>query len=250
MAGGPVPDIAAAFRGIRRSLTEQLADIDASAWDVPIPVRPEWTVKDTLAMLTGFAEALIDGRWNNDYSDAWSDKGLRDRLHERFQAMIDLRRDRSGPAVLEEWARLAPRMERMMDGLDPFPAGTHPFAGWSYLWAVVQNAHNIWTALGVASKERDAEATMLCLESAIFWLDMRLQAKSLPALRLRTGDQEWVIGDGIPAATVTAPTFELFRALSGRRSLEQIRSFSWDGDPQPYMGVFSPFEAPVEAVVE
>jgi hypothetical protein len=245
-----VPDIAAAFRGVRQSLTEQLMDLDASLWDAPIPIRTEWSVKDTLAMLTGFAEALIEGHWNEDYSDSWDDKGLRAKMQDRFQTMIEARRDRSGVEVLREWATLAPRMERMMAGVDPFPPGIHPFAAWTYLWAVVQNAHNIWTALGVISKERESEATTLCLESAIYWLDMRLQAKSLPALRVRTGHEEWVIGDGIPAATVTAPKFELFRALSGRRSLDQIRGFSWDGDPGPYLDVFSPFEPPVAAVVE
>lgn len=245
-----MPDIAAAFRGVRQSLTEQLMDLDDSLWDTPIPIRTEWSVKDTLAMLTGFAEALVEGQWDEDYSDSWDDEGLRAKLQDRFQTMIEARRDRTGAEVLKEWATLAPRMERMMAGTDPFPPGIHPFAAWTYLWAVVQNAHNIWTALGVISKERDSEATTLCLESAIYWLDMRLQAKSLPALRLRTGDQEWVIGDGIPAATVTAPKFELFRALSGRRSLDQIRGFSWDGDPRPYLEVFSPFEPPVAAIVE
>jgi hypothetical protein len=245
-----VPDIAAAFRDIRHSLSEQLLDIDHEAWATPIPTRLEWTVKDTLAMLAGFAEALIEGHWNEDYSDAWADKDLRLRLQERFQEMIDLRRDRSGEEVLKEWIGLAPRMERMMSGQVAFPPEIHPFAAWTYLWAVVQNAHNIWTALGVASKDRDSEATSLCLESAIYWLDMRLQAKAIPALRVRTGQEEWVIGDGIPQATVTAPRFELFRALSGRRSLDQIRAFSWDGDPKPYLTVFSPFEPPLEAIIE
>ncbi|MGH2783998.1 MAG: hypothetical protein ACRDJ1_01920 [Actinomycetota bacterium] len=245
-----MPDIAAAFREIRESLTEQLMELDASGWDAPIPTRGDWSVKDTLAMLTGFAEALIEGHWNDDYSDSWENKALRARLQERFQEMIEHRRNEPGPDVLREWAALAPRMERMMAGLDDFPAGTHPFAAWTYLWAVVQNGHNIWTALGVAAKERDSEATSLCLESAIYWLDMRLQAKGIPALRVRTDDQEWVIGDGIPAATVTAPKFELFRALSGRRSIDQIRAFVWDGDPQPYLSVFSPFEPPVAAIVE
>lgn len=245
-----MPDIAAAFREMRQSLGDDLAAAEPSVWDAPIPVRSEWTVKDTLAMLAGFAEALIEGTWNEDYSDAWTDRSIRDRLQERFNAMIALRRDRSGPEILAEWSRLAPRMERMMDGTEMFPAGTHPFAAWMYLWAVVQNAHNIWTALGVASKERDSEATAMCLESAIYWLDMRLQAKVLPALRLRTGAQEWVVGDGVPAATVTAPAFELFRALSGRRSLDQIRAFSWDGDGAPFLPVFSPFEPPLEAVIE
>jgi hypothetical protein len=102
----------------------------------------------------------------------------------------------------------------------------------------------------VAAKEREAEATRLCLASAIYWLDMRLQARRLPALRLRTGDREWVVGDGIPQATVTAPPFDLLRALSGRRSLDQIRAFSWEGDPEPYLEVFSPFDPPTEAVIE
>ena len=243
-------DIAVAFQDVRRSLTGHLLDLDGAAWDTPIPTRREWTVKDTLAMLTGFAQALIDGTWNEDYSDSWTDTELRERLMARFQAMIDVRRERTGGSILDEWSRLAPRMERMMSGADPFPPGTHPFAAWTYLWAVVQNAHNIWAALGVASKERESEATSLCLESAVYWLDMRLQAKMLPALRIRTGEQEWVVGDGIPAATVTAPKFELFRALSGRRSLDQILAFSWDGDPAPYLGVFSPFEPPVDAVIE
>lgn len=245
-----MPDIAAAFRGIRQSLTDSLIDLEPEAWNTPIPTRRQWTVKDTLAMLAGFAEALIEGYWDEDYSDSWADRSLRERLLDRFQAMIDLRADRSGLDVLKEWTRLAPRMERMMDGLEEFPRGIHPFAAWTYLWAVVQNAHNIWTALGVPSKERDSEATMLCLESAIYWLDMRLQAKALPALRVRTGEMEWVIGDGIPAATVTAPPFELFRALSGRRSMDQIKAFSWDGSAKPYLSVFSPFETPAEAIIE
>jgi hypothetical protein len=243
-------DLAAAFREVREALTAQLDVADEEQWSTPIPIRPEWTVKDTAAMLAGFAGALIEGRWTEDFSDAWSDDDVRRRLHTAFDALIAERGGRSGPEILREWEMHARRLERMMDGDEPFPTGTHPFAGWTYLWAVVQNAHNIWTALHVVSKVRESEATQMCLESAVYWLDMRLQATNTPALRVRASDREWVIGDGIPQATVTAPPFELFRALSGRRSLGQIRSFSWDGDPEPYLKVFSPFEAPKEAFVE
>ena len=51
-------------------------------------------------------------------------------------------------------------------------------------------------------------------------------------------------------ATVTAPPFELFRALSGRRSLEQIRSFFWEGDAERYLEIFSPFDVPKEPILE
>lgn len=242
-------ELAGAFREIRKALTEDLLGIDADQWLTPIPIRPQWTVKDTAAMLSGFAGALIEGRWTEDYSDSWSDREMLDGLHDALDQLIAQRRSLSGPEILSEWAGHSVRLERMMDGEDSFPIGTHAFAGWSYLWAVVQNSHNIWAALGV-SKARDFAATLLCLESAVLWLDMRLQATGLPALRIRAGNREWVVGDGAPETTVTAPAFELFRALSGRRSLGQIRAFAWDGEAEKYLDVFSPFEPPKQAFVE
>jgi len=230
-------------------LTNDLSAAAPAQWAAPIPPRPQWTVKDTLAMLAGFAQSLVDGRWTEDYSDSWADREILDGLHDALDRLIEERRDRSGQEILSEWEGHALKLERMMEGDEPFPSGTHPFVGWSYLWAVVQNSYNIWAALGI-SKTRDFQATTLCLESAVIWLDMRLQATGLPALRLRTGSTEWVVGDGPPAATVIAPAFELFRALSGRRSLDQIRAFVWEGNPEPFLQVFSPFEPPKEAFVE
>lgn len=243
-------DLAVAFSEIQSQLSSQLLELDEEASHAPVLTRREWTVKDTVAMLTGFARAIVEGRWTQDFSDSWADANLRQQLHEHFEGWISERRERSMADVVAEWDSCALRLRRMIAREEPFPNGTHPFTAWTYLWAVVQNAHNIWSALGIGTKERDGEATWMCLETAIYWLDMRLQAKRLPALRIRAGDREWVIGDGIPATGVTAPPFELFRALSGRRSLQQIRDFSWDGDADPYLEVFSPYEAPAEAIVE
>ncbi|MGI8707100.1 MAG: hypothetical protein ACR2LG_02690 [Actinomycetota bacterium] len=44
-------------------------------------------------------------------------------------------------------------------------------------------------------------------------------------------------------------TFELFRALHGRRTVDQVRAMEWDGDPEPWMPVFFVF-GPAERVVE
>jgi mycothiol maleylpyruvate isomerase-like protein len=244
-----VPDLAGAFREIRQALSDDLSAATPEQWASRIPTRPQWDVKDTLAMLAGFAHALIEGRWTEDYSDSWADHEILDGLHQTLDLLVRERRHRSGPEILAEWEGIAARLERMMNGDVPFPEGTHPFVGWSYLWAVVQNSHNIWATLGIV-KARDFEATILCLESAVIWLDMRLQATSRPALRLRAGTTEWVVGDGTPAATVSAPPFELFRALSGRRSLDQIRAFHWEGDAAQFLDVFSPFDPPKEAFVE
>jgi len=234
---------------MREALTKDLAGIDDAQWNIPVPTRSQWTVKDTVAMLSGFAGALIEGRWTEDYSDSWADREILDGLHIALDRLVAERRDRTGPEILGEWALHSRTLEAMMAGDVPFPPATHPFVGWSYLWAVVQNAHNVWAAIGTANA-RDFQATAMCLESAVMWLDMRLQATGRPALRLRAGSREWVVGDGTPAATVTAAPFDLLRALSGRRSIGQIRSFDWDGDAGPYLEVFSPFEPPREAFVE
>jgi hypothetical protein len=41
-----------------------------------------------------------------------------------------------------------------------------------------------------------------------------------------------------PAAILTASNFELMRALSGRRSYDQIRKLDWSVDPEPYLPAF------------
>jgi hypothetical protein len=54
----------------------------------------------------------------------------------------------------------------------------------------------------------------------------------------------------MPAATVSAEAFELFRAISGRRSADQIRAMAWDGDPEPYVSTVSPYPLPDRALIE
>ena len=42
----------------------------------------------------------------------------------------------------------------------------------------------------------------------------------------------------VPTGRVVADPFELFRALTGRRSAAQIRRFEWNVDPEPYLPLF------------
>ena len=51
------------------------------------------------------------------------------------------------------------------------------------------------------------------LQDAVWRLDRRVRERSLPALRLVAGDQEWIVGDGEPLATVTAAPADLARAV-------------------------------------
>src|SRR5947208_14951 len=54
-----------------------------------------------------------------------------------------------------------------------------------------------------------------------------------------------------PVGTLDVDGFELFRAMTGRRSEQQIRGYAWSVDPTPYLPVFSfgPFTtSPVDIV--
>ena len=76
------------------------------------------------------------------------------------------------------------------------------------------------------------------------WLGDRIVARGLAPLRLTDGDSEWLLGgDGEPAATLRADSYELFRAICGRRPLEMVRSWSWKGDPSPYLSILSPYSS-------
>jgi hypothetical protein len=71
------------------------------------------------------------------------------------------------------------------------------------------------------------------LATYVFGVDYRIRQLALPALGLRYGEKVRVLGEGEPAATLTADRFELFRAFGGRRSREQILALDWLGEPRP-----------------
>ena len=62
--------------------------------------------------------------------------------------------------------------------------------------------------------------------------------------------QERVLGEGDPAATVTADRFELVRMFGGRRSRAQILAASWSGDPTPYLPLIPAYGERTDDLVE
>ena len=76
------------------------------------------------------------------------------------------------------------------------------------------------------------------------WLHQRLVETARPALRLSDGERTWVVGAGSPSATVTAPPYELFRVITGRRSASAIRALDWTAEPGRWLDVLSPYPLP------
>ncbi|MDP8956987.1 MAG: hypothetical protein M3N24_08525, partial [Actinomycetota bacterium] len=111
--------------------------------------------------------------------------------------------------------------------------------------------HNqdIRNAVGVPG-DRDSEGVSVAFVGYAATLGLRVTQNGLPALRLKYDGKERLAGDGDPATTLTADRYELYRALAGRRSRDQILRLHWVGDPKPYVDLIPAYGPRVDPLEE
>jgi uncharacterized protein (TIGR03083 family) len=197
--------------------------VGAQEADAEVPTCPGWTVKDVVAHLAGFFAAYRSGA-EDAFSADWGDREVR------------ARKDRSLEECLTEWS------DSLKNPGDLFESHLAPVA----VSDVLAHEQDIRTALNRPGA-RDDENIVPSVEMALSFLEKK--AEGLPALKVVTEDLDRKIGEGEPAATLRTSTFELFRALHGRRTIEQVRALDWEGDPEPWMASFFLF-GPTERQVE
>lgn len=159
-------------------------------------------------------------------------------------AQVEPRRSKPIREVVAEWSELGPRCEARIEIL-------LPGLGTAWVADAATHEHDVRGALGTPGA-RDSAATAIALAFIAETFVALVRDRGLPSLRLRAGGREWVAGDDQPVVTLAAEPFELLRALSGRRSIEQIRGLAWKGDPEPYLPAFTfgPFTPPAAPLVE
>jgi uncharacterized protein (TIGR03083 family) len=244
-----VADLAGAYADGRRRLVGLAQGCDAAALARPVPACPDWTVRDVVAHVTGVAADVVHGRYFLGSLDAWRDDRLAAERDAWTAGQVAARRDRPVAELAAEWAGWAATLEPMLAGATPLPAGSPAWLRSAPVADLAVHLHDVRGALALPG-DRDAAVTALGLRIYARWLGRRLEARGRPALRLRADDREWVEGAGAPAATLAAEPFELFRALSGRRSADQLRALAWDGDPAPYLDVLAPYPLPPSPLPE
>ena len=219
---------------------------------MPVPGCPQWSVKDVISHLAGVCDDVLAGNIEGVASDPWT------------EAQVAARRGRSLEEVLAEWAEKAPPVEAIAEH---FPGRV----GTQWVLDATSHEHDIRGALGVPGAQ-DSEAVGMALGFMLGGLATSISAHGLPPLEVRAGEQSFVLGGegctdlgevllgadppvdvegAVPAATVEASPFEWVRALTGRRSVDQIRRFKWSGDPEPYLpacsfGPFRPADVDIE----
>jgi uncharacterized protein (TIGR03083 family) len=220
-------DTTAVYRDTRGRVTELLRAADPGAADLRVGACPRWTVREVAAHLTGVCDDILSGRLDGVATDGWT------------HAQVDRRAAASLAEILDEWDDVGPKVEGLFG-----PGGAPP----QMVFDGVTHEHDIRGALDNRDA-RDSAAVTVGLGFAVGAVGDSLRESECPALRIRSGGEEWVVGGDDPAGTLTAERFALLRSMSGRRTAAQISSLDWGGaDPAPWLPAFTfgPVTVPLE----
>jgi uncharacterized protein (TIGR03083 family) len=203
--------------------------IDVSRCDTPVPACPDWRVREVVAHLTGLCADWVAHRLDGYGSPGWT------------ATQISRYEDLTCREVLEVWRNSMDSFERLDTEMLGLPPGV-----WAFGDAVIHEA-DICGALGVGRVPE--EAVVLGLNGMMRrWHREVLSRADVPALHVcAPGVRDWWLAaddrdaDDRGEALVEVPLYELFRALAGRRSADQVRSWSWSGAAEAFVGAGLPY---------
>ena len=189
-----------------------------------VPATSDWTIRQLLSHMVGVDKDALDGEVPEDLNPSWTEHH------------VDDRKDKTVEQILAEWVELKPRVEEALRTQPAEEVGSLVVDAWVH-------EQDLRSVEGVRPDGRDHGAVDVTLGG---FVDMGVGAAcasgDCPPLRLIAEDFDTTVGEGEPAATVTAPSkWELSRGLGGRRSAAQVRAWDWQGDPEPYLAHLSPF---------
>lgn len=190
---------------------------------VTVPACPDWTAKDLVAHMVGVDTDAENGDVDENFSDSWTDKHIRERA------------DRSLGDIVAEWETTREQADKLF-GSAPDALKTGMVVDASV------HEQDLRGALGRPGA-KDQEGNRVALDMFADGFDQRVRDHHLPTLAVDAGDWQRTFGEGEPTVRVAVPEFELQRALTGRRSPAQVRTWAWS-DPQaaeqyePYLSGF------------
>ena len=237
------------YEELRQEISDLVAGLDPEQLETPVPATQGWTIRDVVTHLAADASCVISGDFPREFFEFFGDETTIVSLNEWTARQLEERRDHSLEEILQEWKSSATQLTAMMRGEQEWPDGTIVFADRVLLTDAVVHQQDILGALGI-ERGREAVAIKLALSAYVVGMGWRLAPTGIAPLRFDVGDKSYVAGDGEPGATVRAPRWELFRAMSGRRSPEQIAAYEWEGEAEPYIPYFYPYGIRQEALSE
>lgn len=205
-------DSVAAYEGVQARMTALLREAAPDQLALQVPACPEWQVRELLAHAVGVAVDVSAGRIEGAGSDPWT------------AAQVTARTGDGLEALLAEWAAAAPALGETLLTMDPVQAG-------QVVFDATTHEHDLRGALSRPGA-RDSDGVDIGWQWATTVLGQLRDGYGAGALRLTTTDGASVTCGASPqTSAVTADRFELWRAMTGRRSAEQVRSWDWEGEP-------------------
>jgi len=222
-------DYAPIYGALRSRVSDLVREADDEQLERHAPAAPEWRVRDLVAHLSGITADVNAGNLDGVATDAWTAR------------QVDARRDWSIEQLLEEWDTVAAKVEAVMASLPEVAVG-------QMTTDAATHEQDIRGGLERPGA-RDCDAVVIACD----WGMQILAGVADPAdatLRIETEAGTTAVGTGRRQVGVRVDQFELFRTLTGRRSLDQILSFGWDSEPEPELLVLPIFTPRPTSLVE
>jgi uncharacterized protein (TIGR03083 family) len=220
-------DLTELYRSSHVRVCERVSALSPAGLTATVPATPLWTVADLVAHLTGVASDARFRRLDREGigTPQWADGQIAERA------------GRSIAEVLDEWRECVAKLDPVDDE------------------RVVRDLLIHEADLSGAVGKADApppEAVSWVLDFAVSDLGRRIDEAGLDGLSISTDDGgDRRLGSSPTGAALSTTSWELFRSLAGRRSATQLRRYSWQGDPEPYLAVWNRFgPLPAEDVIE
>lgn len=215
-------DIGGLYNEGRERLSEMVRHLSPAELGRTVPACPKWTVQDVIAHLAGGCADLLADNIDGVTTAEWAD------------AQVQRRKGHTITEVLEEWSDVGPRLAAIAGSL-PSPLAT--------IWALDLAAHeqDVRGAIGQPGA-RETQGLALAVDFLLReGVHRQLVGRGLGRVSVRTPVRSWTVGEegGDEAEmAVELSLFEAFRALTGRRSSEQVARYDWTSDPERLLPAF------------
>ncbi|MFC6159381.1 maleylpyruvate isomerase N-terminal domain-containing protein [Kribbella jiaozuonensis] len=184
----------------RERMADAVRDLSVDDLDRQVPACPQWSVHSLVSHLTGVAADFVVGNVVGAPRPPWT------------AVQVERRRNLPMAEVLDEWATVGPQLEKLIvDGTTSHPLVCNP-----YVDAAVHEA-DLHGAIGSGRPPT---------ELRLATLDWMLDEPG--PLTVITPDGTYSAGSDGPPAVAHTSSYELFRAIFGRRSTAQILEWEWD----------------------
>ncbi|MCW2557729.1 MAG: hypothetical protein JWP55_1693 [Mycobacterium sp.] len=219
----PIADAAAAYRLVYDRV-DALIHGRTEVSELKVPACPAWTIRQTVAHLTGVAEDIVALNMEDKTADTWT------------RAQVDRLGDQSLDQLLDRWSQ-------MIDPASTMLTFAPQESACQLVFDTLTHEHDIRGALSEPGTRTGDLAFEVAMGFVTTMGDLFVRQAELAALRLTTPTIGSVqLGDPHTArghVALDVSDFEALRALGGRRSIRQLLALPWQGDPTNLLPAFT-----------